>query len=414
MSTESFIFLAIFLLLIVSLFKKNTDAFSPARLFAIVWSFSLLLVSLKLSGLQQNWNFYSWFVVLVSLLSVLLGMFIVYVIKFNNPQQPITDIRNKVLDFRINRQLLFKLIIALFITYIVSYVTIYLVEGYLPFFTAHPSETRTKWGLFGVGLLIHAVPTIVYLVVIYYMKVKGQITRKLILAIIVLISNITYFFLLQRFDLIIFIVLSAIFLYYGTRKFKLKYVLVIAIIFLLIMYGISTIRAGNLFLAYLYVMGKMKISKSLAFLTEPYMYVVMNIENFAHAVHNLSNFSYGYYTFDFILALSGLKHWLADYSHINDFPFLITSDYNTYTMFFAYYRDFGLVGVFIIPTLIGAASSSIYYKMRESPSIATISLYGIVTFVILFSFFIPMLSWLHFVFNIAAIYLSTKFIQKDS
>ena len=412
MSAESFIFFIIFLLLIISLFKKDTDVFSPARLFIIVWSFSLLLVSLKLSGLQQDWSVYSWFVVLVSLLSVLMGMFIIYVIKFNTKQRRIEDIRENILQFKINPKLLFKLIVIIFAAYIVSYITIYLVQGFVPFFTAHPNQTRTKWGLFGLGLLIHAVPTIVYLVVIYYIKVRGQILRKLVLAFIALISNITYFFLLQRFDLIIFIVLSAIFLYYGTKKFKLKYVLFIALIFVLIMYGISTIRAGNLFLEYLYVMGKMKISKNLAVLTEPYMYVVMNIENFAHAVHNLSNFSYGYYTFDFIFALSGLKHWLADYSHINEFPFLISSDYNTYTMFFAYYRDFGLLGVFIIPTVIGAAASSIYHKMRVSPSIGTISLYGIVTFVIIFSFFIPMLSWLHFVFNIGAIYLSTKFIQR--
>ena len=414
MSFESFIFLTIFLLLIISLFKTNTDLFSPSRLFALVWSFSLLLVSLKLSGLQQDWNTYSWFVILVTLLSVLLGMFIVYVIKFNTPLKSITEIREKVLRFEVNPKLLFKLIVILFIAYIVSYITIYLIEGFVPFFTAHPNETRTKWGFFGVGLLIHAVPTIVYLAVIYYVKIKGQVIRKFVLAIIVLIANITYFLLLQRFDLIIFIVLSAVFLYYGTTKFKLKYALVIAAIFLLIIYGVSTLRASNLFLAYIYVMGKMKISKSLAFLTEPYMYVVMNVENFAHAVRNLSNFSYGYYTFDFILALSGLKHWLADYSNINEFPFLVSSDYNTYTMFFAYYRDFGLMGVFIIPTLIGAAASSIYYKMRTNPSLATISLYGIASFVILFSFFIPMLTWLHFVFNIGAIYLSTKFIQRGA
>ena len=217
---------------------------------------------------------------------------------------------------------------------------------------------------------------------------------------------------MQRFDLIIFIVLSAIFLYYGTRKFKLKYVLVIVLVFLLILYGISTLRASNLFLAYIYVTGKMKISKSLAFLTEPYMYVVMNIENFVHAVRNLSNFSYGYYTFDFILALTGLKHWLADYTNFKNFPFLISSDYNTYTMFFVYYRDFGLLGLFILPAIIGGMISSLYYNMRRKPNLNTISLYAIFVFVILFSFFNPMLTWLHFVFNIAAIYFSTKFIQR--
>ena len=154
----------------------------------------------------------------------------------------------------------------------------------------------------------------------------------------------------------------------------------------------------------------MKFSVKYAIFTEPYMYFAMNLENFTHAVSNLHNFSYGLYTFDFIFAVSGLKHWLAQYLSINDFPYLISSNYNTYTMFFTYYRDFGPIGIVIIPFGIGAGVSNLYYRMRAKPNIQNVSLYGIFAMVLIFSFFIPVLSWLNFVFNLMLIYVITRFI----
>jgi oligosaccharide repeat unit polymerase len=413
MSWISFIFFSISFLLIASLAKNETDVFSPARLFAIVWSLILGLTELKLSGWQKEWSTYSWIVLLLSLLSVLLGMFIIYVINYNSYEKSISEIRESVNCFKINSQLLYRMVLLLFILYIFSYITIYLIVGYLPFFTLHPDLTRTGWQFFGFSLLIHLVPIIIYLIILFYLKTKGQTARKIILTSVLFSSLVSYFFLLQRFDLIIPIILTIAFLYYGTYKFKLKYIFLILSFLMLIIYGISSLRNSNLFIAILYYSGKMKISKSLAIFTEPYMYIVMNLENFANAVDKLSQFSFGYYTFDFVLALTGLKHWIYDYCAIIDFPYIITPVYNTYTMFFSYYRDFGILGIFIFPTIIGMLISTAYYRMRRSLNLYTISLYGIFVFVVIFSFFITMLSWLFFVFILIVISLLTKMVIKN-
>lgn len=394
----------------LSLFKKETDVFAPARLFILVWSLSIGLVELKFSGLQKVWSTYSWIVVFVNIFSVLLGMFIVFVFNFWREKKPTSEIRNTITSFSINSELLYKIIVTLFLAYIISYIAIYLVVGFIPFFTARPDITRTKWNLFGAGLIVHSVPTIMYLIVIYYLKVKRNYIKKSFLTVILITTFISYLLLLQRFDLVIFIVLTAVFLYYGTNKLKGRYVLFFVFIIIAFMYGISNIRASNLFMEYLYYGGKMKFSKDYAIFTEPYMYISMNIENFANAVDKLTSFTYGYYTFDFILALTGLKHWLFEYGNIQMFPFLINDTYNTYTMFFVYYRDFGILGSFIFPLLLGIASSSAFSNLKRFPNINSISLYGVFVFVIIFSFFIPMLSWLHFVYNLAIIYLLTKII----
>lgn len=410
MTVIAFICSAIFLTLFFSLFKKDTDVFAPARLFTLVWSFAIGLVGFQLSGLQKTWSIYSWLVLIITLLSVLLGMFVVYVHYFGNENKSISQIRNSITNFSINSQLLFKSIMFLFLAYVISYISIYLVKGFIPFFTVRPDLTRTKWGLFGMGLIVHSVPTIIYFIIIYYVKVHHEIFKKLLLTLIFIISFVSYIFLLQRFDLVIFMVLAAVFLYYGTNKLKFRYVLIFLIGLVAFMYGVSTLRASNLFLEYLYYGGKMKFGKEFAIFTEPYMYVVMNLENFANAVSKLSNFSFGYYTFDFVLALMGLKHLILEYVNFQTFPFIVDSSYNTYTMFFVYYRDFGLIGSFIFPFTLGAGIYGSYLYLKRKPNLNSISLYGVFVFVILFSFFIPMLSWLHFVYNLTIIYLISKYV----
>jgi oligosaccharide repeat unit polymerase len=410
MTVIAFIFSAIFLTLFLTLFKKDTDVFAPARLFTLVWSFAIGLVGFQFSGLQKIWSIYSWLVLIITLLSVLLGMFVVYVHYFGAENKSISQIRNSITNATINPQPLFKWVIILFVAYVISYISIYLVTGFIPFFTARPDLTRTKWGFFGVGLIVHSVPTIIYFVIIYYIKVHGEFVKKFLLTLILVISFISYSFLLQRFDLVIFMILATVFLYYGTTKLKIRYILIFLIGLITFMYGVSTLRASNLFLEYLYYGGKMKFGKEFAIFTEPYMYVVMNLENFANAVNKLSNFSFGFYTFDFVLALTGLKHLLFDYGSFQTFPFIVDSSYNTYTMFFVYYRDFGIIGSFIFPFSLGVGIYGSYFHLKRKPNLNSISLYGVFVFVILFSFFIPMLSWLHFVYNLTIIYLISKHV----
>ncbi|HMN25929.1 MAG TPA: O-antigen polymerase, partial [Ignavibacteriaceae bacterium] len=205
----------------------------------------------------------------------------------------------------------------------------------------------------------------------------------------------------------------AVLLYYGSFKLKASYIFVIISILIIVIYGISDLRAGDLFIEILYYTGQMKFNKSFAIFTEPYMYITMNLENFAFSVEKLTDYTFGYYSFDFFLALTGLKHWIAEYSNLNPLPYLVNPGYNTYTMFFVYYRDFGIIGSLFFPLILGISSYVIYLKMLFKPNINSVSLYGIVTFVIIFSFFIPMLNWLHFVYNIALIQFLTKIITLE-
>lgn len=389
---------------------NKSDLFSPARLFIFIWSLLIGLTELKLSWLQKEWENYSWIMLLICISAMLLGMFSVYVINFNRSIKSIDEIRYIIKNYSFDSNRMFKVVIYLFLAYIISYAIIYFTVGFIPLFTNDPNNARTKWSIFGFGLIIHSAPAVIYFALLFFLFIKKEIATKLVLVIIILTTLTSFFLLLQRFTIVITIILVLVMLYYGTKKFKGSYLLTIFSILVLLIYSISTIRTSRFFILYLYKEAKMKFDRSLAFLTEPYMYLVMNLENFANSVKQYEAFTYGYFTFDFIWALTGLKHPIAKAYYYEEFPFIVNKSFNTYTMFFVYYRDFGVFGLLIFPYLIGFAIASIYYWMRKSPSIYSISIYGMCVFVILFTFFIPMLSWLHFVMNISIIFMFSKYL----
>lgn len=413
MSAIAIISFTLFMILLLSLIKKGTDVFSPVRLFSIIWSFAIGLTELKLSWLQKEWNIYSWVMLFISLSALLLGMFSVYVINFGKPILSVGNAKIKLSNYRVDKKKLLKVIVCLFLAYIVSYITIYLIVGFIPLFTNDPNSARTKWSLFGFGLIIHTAPAVIYFILLYYLFVKKNILKKVFMFFIIIITVGSFILLLQRFTLVIPIVLLLVVLFYGTKKFKGSYIFTILSVFLVLIYSISTIRTSRFFILYFYNEAKMKYDKSLAFLTEPYMYITMNLENFANSVKQYDSFTYGYFTFDFILALAGLKHTIAKSYYFEKFPYIVNKSFNTYTMFFVYYRDFGILGLLLFPFAIGFAISSIYYWMRGNPSLHSISVYGMCVFIIIFTFFIPMLSWLHFVMNIIIIYVFSKLLIKS-
>lgn len=413
MTLLSYICLLLVLILLATIFRKNTDVFSPARLFLIIWLIAIGLADLKLSRYQKHWSDFGWIALLIPLFSTLTGMFIVYVINFGKPIRSVNSIRHLLKSYSINSKLLFKYVTILFLAYIVSYFVTYWVVGYITLFTSKPDLARRDWQLFGFGLFVQSIPAILYLIVVYLVLIRSKLSRKIVLIIFFVIAFTTYFFLLQRYYLIFSILVSAVFLYYSTHKIRTRNVLIFIPVLSVIFYWVSSIRLGRYLANYLYYLSQMKFSIRYAIFTEFYMYVVMNLENFANAVEKLQNFTYGIYTFDFLFALTGIKHTVAEYLHLKEYPDLITGSFNTYTMYFIFYRDFGFIGLCLVPLLLGMFFSAAFYNMKKSPSIISVSIYAIIVFLIIFSFFVPLITFLHFVFNFIVIYLVTRLISEN-
>ena len=414
MSTFSVISFTIFSLLLLSFLYKKIDLLSPARLFILVWSFAIGLTHLKLSVFQKEWTLYSWVMLMLTLLSFLSGLFIIYVLNADKNVKTIKEMRLIMSKESIDKDFLFKILIIAFVLYLVSYLVSFLVMGFIPAFSPRP-EIRTQWtGVFGVGLITHALPPILFYSSIYFFYEKKSKSKR---AVVFLIAFLTFFLnllVLHRFDIVYWLLVLLVYMLYATEKLKFRYIFFFTVFLVAIIYGISTFRASKFIANIIYYTSGMKFSVKYAIFTEPYMYFAMNVENFINGVEKYSKFTYGYFTFNPILSLIQLKHPWEEYSMIAKFPHLLTSNYNTYTMFFEWYRDYGIFGLGFIPFIWGLIIGSTFYNLKRNPSLSSIVIYGAFLFVIVFSFFVNMLGWLHFIFNMSMLYLIAKLITRKN
>lgn len=414
MNLISFYCFAIFFAFAFSMFKKNTDVFAPGRLFLLVWSLVIGLATLKLSRLQREWSSFGWVVILVPVLSFTIGMFVVYVLNSRHKLFDVKETRNILRKISINSSYLFSAILILFTLYIISFFASFLIMGYLPIFSKFAAVARMNWGVFGLGLFVQSFPVIIFLSILFLFVVKGEKFKKLFIILILITTFFSYLSLLQRYYIIFAIMMSMVFTYYYSDKLQFRNVLLILLVMVAIIYGLSSVRMSTYAINLLYYVSEMKYSSRYAMVTEPYMYLVMNLENFAHAAEKVHTFYYGYFSFDFVFAITGLKHVISEYLHIMELPFLLSNNYNTYTMFFVYFRDFGIYGPGLISFMIGFFITTLYYKMKIQPSIHSVTLYSVFSFVLMFSFFIPIITWLHFVFNLILLFSITKLIESKT
>ena len=377
MTLISWICFFILFLILLSMFRKGADVLSPARVFGFVWAMAIGLADLKLSGFQHTWSLYSWIVLLSGVFALLIGIFIFFVSSVNKPLLSIQEIRERLVTTvpeRIDVSKLFKCIIFLFVAYLVSYVIEVMIEGNVPLFSPRPDILRVEFGVFGLHLIVNAMMSVVLLAVEYLLLAPRTGHRKLVVNLIIFISIVTYLFLLQRYTFFVVIVIAVVMIYYCSWYLRPRNLIPFAAVFVTLLYWINSIRSARYVQAYLYLNSKMRFSKSYWILAEPYMYITMNLENFTRAVDKLDHYFYGYFTFDWMLALAGLKHWMEKYFYIEKYPFLI-SGYNTFTFHWWYYYDFGVIGVIALPLIEGLIIGYLYYRLRTKPDMLTVMLY---------------------------------------
>ncbi|MDI6802581.1 MAG: O-antigen polymerase [Bacteroidota bacterium] len=398
-------------LILISYFRRGSDVFSPAKVFLFVWAIAIGLTDLKFSRLQHQWENYAWLCLFLSIGSFLLGIFIVQVLFTRLSLYPVSTMRKIILNEKINHVMLYRLITGLFLLYVIVYIVEWVSYGTLPLFAAFPDRARSEIPITGLHLFIGAMPIILFLVLEYYILVRAHYKNKIILAIYFIITLLSYLFFLNRLYYVLFFIMALGFMYYASRHVRIRNILISATILFGLMVFLQYFRETRYVENFLYVVSEMKYTSEYAVFTGPYMYIVMNLENFARAVVRLENFTYGYFSFDFLMALSGLKHWLSSYFGLHERVFLV-SGYNTFPFFWDYYYDFGLIGLSFLSCLLGVFTSLLHKYMRHKPSIVSISMYSMMLFVVIFSFFTNALTSLNFVFNFVLLFVSQKLIER--
>ena len=399
MSLISILFFLAALIILLTCLRRGADIFSPARVFGFIWAIAIGLADLKLSRLQHEWDLYGWITLLLGVCSFLVGVLVVNVLFIDKKMISLDAIRSRFTVSQISESKLLYSIIVLFCAYVVTYVIEWSAYGRLPLFAANPDRARMEIGIFGIHLFIASMPILLFLIVEYLFLVRKNLWRKGLLTILFTVTFISYFFLLNRLHYVMFVIITLAFAFYTTRIVTVRNVMILVASLIACLSMLQYFREARYAEHFLYVISDMKYSRTYAAFTGPYMYIVMNLENFARAVGRVEQFSYGYFTFDFLTALTGLKHPMAEYFGL-DIRVALPSGYNTYPFMWNYYYDFGLAGVVLFSLMLGSGISLLHRWMRQQPNNVNIAMYSAAVFVMVLSFFTNILSLLNFMFDI--------------
>lgn len=167
----------------------------------------------------------------------------------------------------------------------------------------------------------------------------------------------------SRFQLILAVGMAAFTFISVRRTFRLRYVLLLACLMVPAYLGLTVLRSHSV--AYLNGIFEMKDSRMPIFITQPYMYIANNYDNFNCMVEQLGEHTLGLRMLFPLWALTGLK-FLAP--ALVDFPLFVTKEeLTTLTLVYDAYYDFGLLGIVLFGALLGFACARLT-RLRDGLS----------------------------------------------
>lgn len=360
------------------------------------------IACLKLSNLSTNWSDTTWFsffcfyfcfyamheligYVRKAPAKITMSPFIAD-IKTSQPQTAASS--------NVSKQRFFQYTIsALLIITWVAFTAEACVLGFIPLFTHNMPHAYSYFHVHGVhyfttlSVLIPAL-TLLYL----FEKYPSLQSRDLLcllkkepIAALGFVLPVLLTILLVSRSQFLFTVLLALFtLILSGRNFRIwQYLLLGAS--LIIVYSLITVARAHS-VQYLNGIFDMKNRNMPIFITQPYMYIANNYDNFNLMTQNLSMHSYGLKMFYPLFTLSGLKFFIPALNA--QFPAFVTkTELTTVTLLYDAWYDFGMAGIIILAAFLGAISAFITQKHAENKNPLIRLLYAQVAFYFIFSFF---------------------------
>lgn len=323
-------------------------------IFGLFWVGGEGISCLKLSRLQKPWSVETW----LCLLAAYLGFWLVF--------EWLSYLCGRVdrqMDGSRNLQGTERGLYAgiLGITGISSIA--FLVEAavlrYIPLFTVGVPHAYSYFHLTGVHYFTVSCVLVPSLAVLYYYVERGRNSlRGAIVLVCTLVSLLIPILCVSRFQLIL-AVLLAVFCGVLTRKSVHPLFIGCGVVGMIALYVILTIaRAHDV--TYLNGIFEMKNGNTPIFITQPYMYIANNYDNFNCMVNELPSHTFGLRMLFPVWALTGLKFMVPK---LVDFPIFVTkTELTTLTLFYDAYYDFGIIGVGVFSGILGAAA---YFLMEE-------------------------------------------------
>ena len=344
-------------------------------LFTLAWVGGQGIACMQLSKLQSDWQYITW----LSFFLIYIGFGIGY--EWGQKYGKVEERELEKNEFQSGR--LFICIIGLMAVSIACFAFEALKVGFIPLFSDEP-HAYSYFHVSGVHYFTISC-ILIPAITILYLKVSRHIGWKKIAALV--LANFTAvavpFLCVSRFQLLFAVGFAVVTYIMVNKRIRLR-TMVILLVALVPVYIILTVFRHH-DVTYLNSIFEMKCSKMPIFITQPYMYVANNFENFNCMVAQLTEHTYGLKMLFPFFALTGLKFL---YPQLVSFPiFLTKKELTTLTMFYDAYYDFGIVGVFIFAVIVGAVAKVLMSIVKKSQNPVSYLFYGQIAIYLGLAFF---------------------------
>lgn len=229
--------------------------------------------------------------------------------------------------------------------------------GFIPMFSYGVPHAYSEFHISGVHYFTVSCVLVPSLSVVYCVMTarRGRgLTRDrgfLLAMVLDLIALAIPLLCVSRFQLILAVGM-AVFTYISMAgNFSLVYVGGLAVVMIPAYLILTVLRSHSV--EYLNGIFEMKNSHMPIFITQPYMYIANNYDNFNCLVEQLGRHSFGLKGLFPLWALTGLKFLIPS---LVNFPLFVTKEeLTTVTLFYDAYYDFGILGMILFGGLLGAA-----------------------------------------------------------
>lgn len=265
------------------------------------------------------------------------------------------------------------------ITWVCFFIEAYKL-GFIPFFTKDMPHAYSYFHLRG----IHYFTTLVILIPsISILAIEEQQHADLISSAGIFFSLLLTILLVSRFQFLFSVILMVFTLMLGGRRLKPWQVLTLSVLMVLVYVMITIARAHSV--TYLNEIFEMKNPATPIFITQPYMYIANNYDNFNVMTEHLSEHTYGMKMLYPLVTLSGIKYFIPMQLA---FPLYTTkAELTTLTLIYDAYYDFGIWGVMLLGGVLGLCSGCITQEIHHDRNPFSRIIFAQLAFYLLFSFF---------------------------
>lgn len=361
-------------------YRKTQNLIHLRALFSLFWVGGEGIACLKLSRLQTDWSVMTW----ICFALAYIGFWVVFEI--------LTQIYGSGHDhygrwrgYTGNPAPVFHMICGLTVVSALAFAGEAAVLGYVPFLVRGIPHAYSEFHLTGIHYITVSCVLIPSLTVLYFHMARGRESSRCAVTAIVmtLISLLIPILCVSRFQFI-FAVVLATFTYISLQKlFQPAYLLILFVVIIPVYLILTVARSHDV--VYLNGIFEMKWEHMPIFITQPYMYIANNYDNFNCLVESLTTHSMGMKGLFPLWALTGLKFF---FPQLINFPiFVDKKELTTLTMFYDAYYDFGWIGVLVFSCLLGFVAYLLVVKLREMHNPMGYLLYAQMGAYLMLSFF---------------------------